>query len=47
MKTKENFKELIPYALRSIPYILQSHVFKAYCALENLYVERPQLPDSV
>ena len=41
------FKELIPYVLRSVPYIQQSHTGKAYCALENLYAQRPQLPAAV
>lgn len=47
MKNNRRFIKLIPPALRSVPYILQSHVFKAYCALENLNVELPSLPDSV
>ena len=47
MENKKQFQDVIPYALRSVPYILQSHVFKAYCALENLYVHRPNLPQSV
>lgn len=47
MENHRHFTELIPYALRSIPYILQSHVFKAYCALENLYVCKPHLPKEV
>ena len=47
MKNKGQFKELIPFALRSIPYILQSHVFKAYCALEHIYANKPNLPESV
>ena len=34
MKNQRRFEELIPHALRSIPYIVQTHVFKAYCALE-------------
>ena len=41
------FKELIPFVLRSVPYIHQSHTGKAYCALESLYAQRPQLPDAV
>lgn len=41
MQNNGHFEELIPVILRSIPYILQSHVFKAYCALENLYAEKP------
>ena len=47
MKNHHQFTDLIPYTLRSIPYILQSHVFKAYCALENLYVHKPNLPKEV
>ena len=47
MKSQKQFQALIPYTLRSIPYILQSHVFKAYCALESLYVQKPHLPQSV
>ena len=47
MENKKKFQGVIPYALRSIPYILQSHVFKAYCALESLYAQKPTLPQSV
>lgn len=47
MKNNHRFEALIPFALHSIPYILQTHVFKAYCALENLYAQKPHLPDTV
>ena len=47
MLNHRRFKSLVPYALRSVPYILQSHVFKAYCALENLHAHKPDLPESV
>ena len=47
MRNLHQFEDLIPYALHSVPYIQQSHVFKAYCALENIYAQKPQLPDSV
>jgi len=47
MKNNHRFEALIPFTLRSIPYILQTHVFKAYCALESLYAHRPHLPDKV
>ncbi len=47
MRNSARFSELLPAVLRSVPYIHQSHVFKAYCALENLYALRPQLPDEV
>ncbi len=47
MRNERHFEALIPGALRSVPYILQSHVFKAYCALESLRAHRPQLPSEV
>ena len=47
MKNNHRFEALIPSTLHSIPYILQTHVFKAYCALESLYAQKPNLPDTV
>ena len=47
MQNNQHFAALIPHTLRSIPYILQTHVFKAYCALENLHAQKPHLPQSV
>ncbi len=47
MKNNHRFEALIPFALHSIPYILQTHVFKAYCALENLHAQKPHLPDTI
>ena len=47
MKNTRHFEELIPLALRSVPYIYQSHLCKGYVALENLYAQRPHWPDSV
>ncbi len=47
MENQRRFEDILPVLLRSIPYIAQSHVFKAYCALENLYAQKPHWPDSV
>ena len=47
MRNHGQFNALIAPALRSIAYIHQSHVFKAYCALENLFTLKPGLSDSV
>ncbi len=47
MDNTRHFEDLIPLALRSVPYIFQSHLCKAYIALENLYAQKPHLPDSV
>ena len=41
------FDFLIPYVLRSVPYIHQSHTCKAYFALERLFSLAPQLSDAV
>ena len=42
-----HFEFLVPELLRSVPYIHQSHVFKAFCALERLYAQKPHYPDAV
>ena len=42
-----HFESLVPVLLRSVPYILQSHVFKAFCALERLFALKPHYPDAV
>ncbi|MBV71262.1 MAG: hypothetical protein CMH52_07920 [Myxococcales bacterium] len=47
MHNTNRFVDLVPHALRSVAYIHQSHVFKAYCALENLFFNRPERPDPV
>ena len=47
MQNTQRFVHLIPYVLRSVPYIHQSHTCKAYCALEHLYARKPHLPDEV
>ena len=47
MENNGQFTALIPHVLRSIPYILQTHVLKAYCALENIYAKKPHLPQEV
>ncbi|MEE2779824.1 MAG: hypothetical protein VYE15_04815 [Myxococcota bacterium] len=47
MQNHQRFEDLIPLALRSVPYIFQSHVCKAYVALENLHAQRSEWPDSV
>ena len=41
MQNHGHFQGVIPVALRSRPYTLQSQVFKAYCALENVCAEKP------
>ena len=47
MKNKQRFSDLIPYVLRSVAYVHQSHTCKAYCALEQLYAIKPHFPDQV
>ena len=47
MQNTHRFEDILPELLRSIPYISQSHVFKAYCALENLYAQKPHWPDAI
>lgn len=47
MENQRRFTDLIPYVLRSVPYIHQSHTCKAYCALEQLYARKPHLSDAV
>ena len=47
MENQHLFTDLIPHCLRSVPYIQQSHVFKAYCALENLRELCTRLPEEV
>ena len=47
MLNTKNFTDLIPYILRSVPYIHQSHTCKAYCALEHLYASKSHLSDEV
>ena len=47
MESAARFTDLIPYVLRSVAYVHQSHTCKAYCALEQLYVSRPNLPSEV
>ncbi|MBM76301.1 MAG: hypothetical protein CMK59_12930 [Proteobacteria bacterium] len=47
MLNTKQFVNLIPYVLRSVPYIHQSHTCKAYCALEQLFALKPHLPDDV
>ena len=47
MQYTKHFEDLIPYVLRSVPYIHQSHTCKAYYALERLYTLRPQLSNEV
>jgi len=47
MQNTYHFKELVPIALRSIPYILQSHLCKGYLALEKIHAQRPHLPDEI
>lgn len=47
MENNRQFESLIPQVLRSIPYILQTHVLKAYCALENIHAQKPHLSNAV
>jgi hypothetical protein len=47
MRNLEHFTDLIPYILRSIPYVYQSHTCKAYCALENLYAHKSHFPNDI
>ena len=47
MQNHYQFRDVIYYALRSVPYIFQSHTCKAYCALESLYAQKPHLPNDV
>ena len=47
MENTRHFTDLIPYVLRSVPYVHQSHTCKAYCALEQLYASKPHLSDEV
>lgn len=47
MQNNRQFSYLVPYVLRSVAYIHQSHTCKAYCALEQLYAIKSNLPDEV
>ena len=47
MENHQQFEAVLPDILCSIPYVAQSHVFKGYCALENIYAQRPRWPSSI